>query len=77
MVTCDASAVALTARSAPGAVVSFFVVAQDEALKRFVGFLDPLGRTMHYASAGHGPTIFYDRRQNTFTACHRKTPAPS
>jgi len=32
----------------------------------FVGFLDPLRRTMQYASAGHGPIIFYDRGRNTF-----------
>lgn len=32
----------------------------------FIGLLNPSARTLTYASAGHGPIIFYNRRQDRF-----------
>jgi len=32
----------------------------------FFGLLDPLASRLVYASAGHGPMIFYDRSEDTF-----------
>jgi len=33
----------------------------------FLGVLDPATSAMTYASAGHGPLLFYDRKQDEFT----------
>lgn len=32
----------------------------------FLGLLDPIGSVLSYASAGHGPMIFYHRREDRF-----------
>ncbi|MDY6913806.1 MAG: GAF domain-containing SpoIIE family protein phosphatase [Planctomycetota bacterium] len=33
----------------------------------FLGLLDPLAASLTYAAAGHGPMLFYDRKQDNFT----------
>ena len=46
------------------------LLANDLASERFVtcffGLLEPEASTLVYASAGHGPLLFYDRRDDTF-----------
>ena len=44
----------------------FVDLGEERFVTCFFGLLDPTDATLYYASAGHGPLLFYDRKEDSF-----------